>query len=145
MKHRNSHLLMGYWSALRKGRDIPDQADIDPRAIKRFLSYTFIWIVKIPPPPSTVVQEPHCASASVLNSKVSVSWRIGIPSRACLWFPLLRQALKARQPVCLSSIAAPPQTAWSVGNYPQSRVIQWQANSLLRYDADVKRRGISSK
>ena len=42
MKHKNSHLLVGYWSRLRKGRDVPDQTDIDPRAIKRLLSYTFI-------------------------------------------------------------------------------------------------------
>ena len=34
MKHRNSHLLVGYWSRLRKGRDVPDQTDIDPRAIR---------------------------------------------------------------------------------------------------------------
>src|SRR5207244_9222354 len=42
MKHKNSHLLVGYWSRLRRGRDVPDQTDIDPRAIKRLLSYTFI-------------------------------------------------------------------------------------------------------
>ena len=42
MKHKNSHLLVGYWSRLRAGREIPDQIDIDPRAIKRLLSYTFI-------------------------------------------------------------------------------------------------------
>ena len=42
MKHKNSHLLVGYWSRLRKGRDVPDQTDIDPRAIKRLLSYVFI-------------------------------------------------------------------------------------------------------
>ena len=38
MKHKNSHLLVGYWSRLRKGREVPDQTDIDPRAIKRLLS-----------------------------------------------------------------------------------------------------------
>ena len=42
MKHKNSHLLVGYWSRLRAGREVPDQTDIDPRAIKRLLSYTFI-------------------------------------------------------------------------------------------------------
>ena len=30
MKHKNSHLLVGYWSRLRNGRDVPDQTDIDP-------------------------------------------------------------------------------------------------------------------
>src|SRR5579872_6867691 len=38
MKHKNSHLLVGYWGRLRKGRAVPDQTDIDPRAIKRMLS-----------------------------------------------------------------------------------------------------------
>src|ERR1700748_175664 len=42
MKHRNSHLLVGYWSRLRKGRAVPDQTDIDPRSIKRMLSHVFI-------------------------------------------------------------------------------------------------------
>ena len=42
MKHKNSHLLVGYWSRIRKGRVVPDQTDIDPRAIKRMLSHIFI-------------------------------------------------------------------------------------------------------
>lgn len=42
MKHRNSHLLVGYWSRTRRGRRAPDQSDIDPRAIKRMLSHVFI-------------------------------------------------------------------------------------------------------
>ncbi|HLY07388.1 MAG TPA: PAS domain-containing protein [Rhizomicrobium sp.] len=42
MKHRNSHLLVGYWSRIRRGRRAPDQSDIDPRAIKRMLSQVFI-------------------------------------------------------------------------------------------------------
>lgn len=42
MKHRNSHLLIGYWSRTRRGRLAPDQSDIDPRAIKRMLSQVFI-------------------------------------------------------------------------------------------------------
>jgi len=29
MKHKNSHLLVGYWSRLRKGREVPAQGDID--------------------------------------------------------------------------------------------------------------------
>ena len=51
MKHRNSHLLVGYWDRLRKGRDVPDQTDIDPRAIKRLLSYTFILDCALPSRP----------------------------------------------------------------------------------------------
>ena len=42
MKHRNSHFAVGYWSRLRGGRDTPDQADIDPRALKRLLPFVFL-------------------------------------------------------------------------------------------------------
>ena len=51
MKHRNSHLLIGYWSRLRAGRDVPDQTDIDPRAIKRMLSQIFILDARDPARP----------------------------------------------------------------------------------------------
>ena len=51
MKHKNSHLLVGYWSRIRKGRDVPDQTDIDPRAIKRMLPYVFILDVEDPSRP----------------------------------------------------------------------------------------------
>jgi len=42
MKHRNSHFAVGYWSRLRNGRDTPDQADVDPRALKRLLPFVFL-------------------------------------------------------------------------------------------------------
>jgi hypothetical protein len=42
MKHRNSHLLIGYWNRTRRGRAVPDQSDIDPRTIKRMLSQILI-------------------------------------------------------------------------------------------------------
>ena len=42
MKHRNSHFAVGYWSRLRQGRLAPDQADIDPRALKRLLPNVFL-------------------------------------------------------------------------------------------------------
>src|SRR6202012_5590854 len=46
MKHKNSHLLVGYWSRLRRGRAVPDQTDIDPRQLKRMLSQVFILDVE---------------------------------------------------------------------------------------------------
>jgi len=52
MKHKNSHLLVGYWSRLRNGRDAPDQSDLDPRAIKRLLPYTFILDCENPARPA---------------------------------------------------------------------------------------------
>ena len=86
MKHKNSHLLVGYWSRLRKGRDVPDQTDIDPRAIKRLLSYTFILDCENPGPPAfTVLPAPRCASVSALNSRAPAFWPIGNPNPACRW------------------------------------------------------------
>jgi hypothetical protein len=42
MKHRNSHFAVGYWSRIRGERDTPDQADIDPKALKRLLPFVFL-------------------------------------------------------------------------------------------------------
>src|SRR5216684_3038656 len=42
MKHRNSHFAVGYWSRIRNGRTTPDQADIDPKALKRLLPFVFL-------------------------------------------------------------------------------------------------------
>ena len=42
MQHRNSHFAVGYWSRLRRGRRVPDQADIDPKALKRILPFVFL-------------------------------------------------------------------------------------------------------
>jgi hypothetical protein len=106
MKHKNSHLLVGYWSRLRNGRDVPDQTDIDPRQIKRMLSYTFIL---------------NCENASrpvYRLAGTALCERFGFELRGTDFLAhwdsqsgpalasLLRQALKQRQPVCLSSIAA---------------------------------------
>src|SRR5258706_4172603 len=42
MKHRNSHFAVGYWSRIRHGRAAPDQADIDPKVLKRLLPFVFL-------------------------------------------------------------------------------------------------------
>ena len=42
MKHRNSHFAVGYWSRIRNGRAVPDQADIDPKVLKRLLPFVFL-------------------------------------------------------------------------------------------------------
>ncbi len=106
MKHKNSHLLVGYWSRLRAGRDVPDQADIDPRAIKRLLSYTFILDCENPARPvyrlaGTALCERF--GFELKGTGFLAHWE----SRSSLSLAsLLRQGLKARQPLCLSSIAA---------------------------------------
>ena len=99
-------MLVGYWSRLRKGRSLPDQTDIDPRAIKRILSHVFIL-------------EAGDTSRPVYRlAGTSVCERFGTElkgtdflthwegeSRGAL-SALLRQSLMTRQPVCISSIGS---------------------------------------
>src|ERR1700689_3284043 len=106
MKHRNSHLMVGYWSRLRNGRDVPDQTDIDPRQIKRLLSYTFILDCENPSRPvyrlaGTALCERFGFELKGTGFLAHWEYQSGLALAS-----LLRQALKARQPVCLSSIAA---------------------------------------
>lgn len=111
MKHRNSHLLVGYWSRLRRGRDVPDQCDIDPRALKRMLSYVFIL-------DASDAEHPHYRLAGT-----SLCERYGFElkgtgylahwegaSRSSLSL-LLRQSLALKQPVALSALATTPDGA----------------------------------
>ena len=106
MKHRNSHLLVGYWSRLRKGRSLPDQTDIDPRAIKRILSYVFILEASDPSKPiyrlagTSLCERFGC---ELKGTDYFAHWEAR--SRSAL-SALLRQALVTRQPVCISSIGA---------------------------------------
>ena len=106
MKHKNSHLLVGYWSRLRRGRDVPDQTDIDPRAIKRLLSYTFILDCGNPARPTyrlagTALCERFGFELKGTSFLAHWEAQSGLSLAA-----LLRQALKLRQPVCLTSVAA---------------------------------------
>ena len=105
MKHRNSHLLVGYWSRLRKGRDLPDQTDIDPRAIKRMLSTVFILEASDPARPIYRLAGTSLCDRFGIELKGTnflSHWEAG--SRGAL-SALLRQALITKQPICLSSIA----------------------------------------
>jgi hypothetical protein len=106
MKHKNSHLLVGYWSRLRNGRDVPDQTDIDPRQIKRLLSYTFILDCENPSRPvyrlaGTALCERFGFELKGTGFLAHWESQSGLSLAG-----LLNQALKLRQPVCLSSIAA---------------------------------------
>jgi len=106
MKHKNSHLLVGYWSRLRKDRAAPSQTDIDPRAIKRFLPYVFILDCENPARPvyrlaGTSLCERFGYELKGTNFLGHWEAQSGLSLA-----PLLSQALKARQPLCLSSIAA---------------------------------------
>ena len=106
MKHKNSHLLVGYWGRLRKGRDLPDQSDIDPRAIKRLLSYVFILDCENPARPLYRLAGTALCERFGFELK-GTSFLAHWESQSGLSLaPLLRQALQLRQPLCLSSVAA---------------------------------------
>lgn len=106
MKHKNSHLLVGYWSRIRKGRDVPDQTDIDPRAIKRLLPYVFI------------LEADNTARPVYRLAGTALCERFGFEMKGTGFLThweaqsslalssLLQQALSLKQPVCLTSIGA---------------------------------------
>ncbi|MEI9997066.1 MAG: PAS domain-containing protein [Rhizomicrobium sp.] len=106
MKHKNSHLLVGYWSRLRKGRAVPDQTDIDPRAIKRMLSQVFILDVENPQRPIYRLAGTQLCERfgfELRGTGFLAHWEA---QSAQALSALLRQALTLNQPVCLSSIGA---------------------------------------
>jgi len=106
MKHRNSHLLIGYWSRLRRGRVVPDQTDIDPRAIKRMLSHVFILDAKdIERPVYRLAGTTLCERFGAELKGISFLSHWESQSRTAL-AGILKQALTAKQPLCISSIAA---------------------------------------
>ena len=106
MKHKNSHLLVGYWSRLRKGRTVPDQTDIDPRAIKRMLSSVFILDAENPARPIYRLAGTGLCERFGFELKGTGFLAHWEAQSALALASLLRQALTLRQPVCLSSIGA---------------------------------------
>jgi hypothetical protein len=111
MKHRNSHLLIGYWNRIRAGRDIPDQAEIDPRAIKRMLSHVFILDARDAARPiyrlaGTTLCERF--GLELRGTSFFAHWEARARDRLVL---LLRQSLHMKQPVWLSAIGITSQNA----------------------------------
>jgi len=106
MKHKNSHLLVGYWSRLRKGRDVPDQTDIDPRAIKRMLPYVFIVEAENPARPVYRLAGTALCERFGFELKGTGFLAHWEAQSSTALASLLQQALKLKQPVCLSSIGA---------------------------------------
>jgi len=106
MKHRNSHFAVGYWSRIRHGRAVPDQADIDPKVLKRLLPFVFLLDAR---PDGSFV---HRLAGTALCERYGGELR----DRNFLahWDPdsrarlgaLLRQALVQKQPACLTSVGA---------------------------------------
>jgi hypothetical protein len=111
MKHRNSHLLVGYWNRLRRGRDIPDQCDIDPRAIKRMLPFVFILDAADPTQPHYRLAGTSLCERFGFELKSSAflaHWEAGSRSSLTL---LMRQSLALKQPVSISSFGTAPEGA----------------------------------
>ena len=111
MKHRNSHLLVGYWSRLRRGRDVPDQCDIDPRALKRMLSFVFILDAADAAHPNYRLAGTSLCDRygfELKGTSYIAHWEAG--SRSAL-AGLLRQSLALKQPVAISSFGTTPEGA----------------------------------
>ena len=106
MKHKNSHLLVGYWSRLRRGRGVPDQGEIDPRAIKRLLSYVFILDCENPVRPVYRLAGTGLCERFGYELKGTSFLAHWEAQSGLSLASLLSQALKASQPLCLTSIAA---------------------------------------
>jgi hypothetical protein len=108
MKHKNSHLLVDYWSHIRNGRDVPNQGDIDPSSLKHLLSYTFILDCE-----NLATSRPlyRLAGSSLCErfgfELKGTSFLHHWESESVLAIAsALRQSLRECQPVCLSSVAA---------------------------------------
>jgi hypothetical protein len=106
MKHKNSHLLVGYWSRLRNGRDVPDQTDVDPRAIKRMLSQLFILDAINPGRPMYRLAGTGLCERFGMELKGTAFLAHWEGQSSIALGSLLRQAMRSHQPVCLSSIGA---------------------------------------
>lgn len=105
MQHRNSHLLVGYWSRLRRGRVVPNQSDIDPRAIKRMLASVFILDAEDADCPTYRLTGTHICDSygyELKGSSFLNHWDANV--RGAIG-QLLRQALVTHQPVCLTALA----------------------------------------
>jgi hypothetical protein len=103
MKHRNSHFAVGYWSLIRRGRPAPDQADIDPKALKRLLPFVFLldtrhssFIYRLA---GTTLCERY--GGELRGRDFLARWdresRVRLPG-------LMRQSLAESLPLCLSTV-----------------------------------------
>jgi hypothetical protein len=103
MKHRNSHLLIGYWNRARRGRNVPDQSDIDPRAIKRMLSQVFILEARDTHPVYRLAGTNLCDrfGQELREMNFLSFWETRARDTLAL---LLGQSLASNLPLCLSAI-----------------------------------------
>jgi hypothetical protein len=105
MKHRNSHFAVGYWSRIRQGRTTPDQADIDPKALKRLLPFVFLLDARGGAFTYRLAGTTLCEryGSELRGRDFLYQWDADSRSRLT---ELLRRSLQACIPVCLTSIGA---------------------------------------
>src|SRR5882762_7673667 len=105
MKHRNSHFAVGYWGLIRHGRKAPDQADIDPKALKRLLPFVFLLDARLSLFTYRLAGTTLCERyGGELRGKNFLSpWD---PDSRARLTNLLRQALAESTPLCLNSLGA---------------------------------------
>ena len=105
MKHRNSHFAVGYWSRIRHGRATPDQADIDPKALKRLLPFVFLLDARGGNFTYRLAGTTLCEryGSELRGRDYLFHWDTDSRTRLT---DLLRQSLRTRVPVCLTSVGA---------------------------------------
>ena len=105
MKHRNSHFAVGYWSRIRNGRDTPDQADIDPRALKRLLPFVFLLDARGGRFTYRLAGTTLCEryGGELRGRDFLHPWDTDSRKRLS---EMLGRSLKTRLPLCLSSVGA---------------------------------------
>lgn len=106
MKHRNSHFAVGYWSRLRDGQRAPDQADIDPRALKSLLPFVFILDARpIEGPIFRLAGTSLCQryGAELRGRNYLSHWDASSRARVAEMLP---QSLRECLPLCLTSVGA---------------------------------------
>ena len=105
MKHRNSHFAVGYWSRIRHGRATPDQADIDPRALKRLLPFVFLLDARSGAFTYRLAGTTLCEryGGELRGRDFLYQWD---PDSRVRLTELLRRSLDTSVPACLTSIGA---------------------------------------
>ena len=108
MKHRNSHFVVGYWGRIRGAKLAPDQADIDPKALKRLLPFVFLLDMRGAnnvPVPYRLAGTALCErfGCELRGQSFLAHWDEGSKSALSV---LLRQSLRLSAPVCLTSLGA---------------------------------------
>jgi hypothetical protein len=105
MKHRNSHFALGYWSRIRHGRPTPDQADVDPKALKRLLPFVFLLDARGASFTYRLAGTTLCEryGSELRGRDYLLHWDLDSRKRLS---DLLRQSLRTSVPVCVTSVGA---------------------------------------